>query len=155
MSVTELQLQEGVQQVLRDMDVLAPQSIVINDWSVLDNSLAMSPYVIIENSDTFASVQDTVSPVTTYVLRLWLLVALANTDWKTASDSFRDIRQMIVDMFNSGGRALGGIDSINVRRVVELTPIGQLYPPDIDPELVPQATPDYIAQYIGLEVELF
>lgn len=155
MSITEKQLQEGAQATLQGLDEIAPESVVINDWDVLDRPMVMSPFVIIENSNDFASTQDTLSPETTYTLRFWLLVGLANSDWKTASDTFRDVRQEIVDAFNGGGRSLGALDGVNARRLVSLTPIGQLYPPDIDPEMVPNATPDYIAQYLGLEVELF
>lgn len=156
MGVTEKDLQEATQAVLQGMIQFAPESVVINDWTVLDTSISMSPFVIIENSDDFVSQQDTFSAQTTYTLRFWLLVALANTDWKTASDNFRDVRQAVVDTFNGGGRALGGtMDGINVRRIMQLTPIGQLFPPDIDPDITPNATPDYVTQYLGLEVEIF
>jgi hypothetical protein len=157
MSVTEKQLQEGAQSVLQAISDFAPESIVINDWDVLNRPLAMSPFVIIENSDDFVSTQDVPSEETTYTLRFWLLVALANSNWKDASDAFRDIRQVVVDAFNEGGRSLNitSTNGINARRLVGITPIGQLYAPDIDPELTPSATPDYIAQYLGLEVDLF
>jgi len=157
MAATELQLQEGAQTVLQGIEGLQPISVVVNDWSILDRPMVDAPFVLIVNADDFNSTQVTVTATTGYTLRLWLIVALANADWKAAYDEFRDYRQQIIDKFNEEGtnRSLGGLDGVNVTRIFSISDIGYIYPPNVDPDNQPDTIPDYVAQFIGLEIEQY
>jgi hypothetical protein len=97
--MSEATIQLGIQAALRAMSEFEDADIVINDWSVLDQSSSAAPYVIIENADDFTSRQDTVTPVTRWEIPLTLIERF--DDWQPALDNLRTRRQAIIDKINS------------------------------------------------------
>jgi len=154
MAVSEQTIQEAIQDTIQALAAFADDSVVINDWTILDGSLSGSPFVIIVNADEFDSTQDNSAGADNFTIKLWLIESLSNTSWKDAYDNFRDHRQAIITAMKDGARSPGGA-GVDVRRVRSDGPIGFIYPVGIDPEHQPDALPDYVAQYIALEVEEF
>ena len=146
---------EGIQDVIQALAQFASSDVVINDWSVLDESGANAPYCIIENSDTFDSTQGTVSEETRWDIVVNLIYYLSNTDWKTGMDGFRDTRQAIIDTFNAvgTGRSAGGLAATYIERIRSETPITYIYPHGYDPEFDAEAVPAFAAQAFVFEAE--
>lgn len=157
MTATELQLQEAIQDVIQELDYFEDEDVTINDWSVLDWPLVQSPYFVIITADNFDSLQDVITASTSYDIKAMLIVGLADKDWHDAYNEFRDIRQDIIDKFNAVGtaRSAGGIEGVNIRNIRNLSDVGFIYPQGVDPELSPDATPDYLIQMFGFVVEQY
>jgi hypothetical protein len=157
MTATELQLQQGLQAVVQGLDEFDDRDVVINDWAVLDRPVSEAPFLVFINADEFDSRQVTMTATTGYTVKAWLIVYLGGREWEDAYNEFRDVRQAIIDKFNAVGtaRTAGGIDGVNVPRIYNLSEIGFIYAQGQDPELTPDALPEYLAQMIAFEVEQF
>lgn len=155
---TEKQLQEGIQTVLQAVSRFEAEDVTINDWDVLDRPGVQAPFVIIINEDEFDSRMDTTDTQESETVKAWLLVWLGARTWKEAYDDLRDTRQAIKDAFNTIGstaRSAGGLEGVNIRRLRSLSEIGYIYAQGVDPEEQVDATPEYLAQMLGFDVEQF
>jgi hypothetical protein len=116
-TVTEKQLQEGLQTKIQSLTAFTNDYVVINDYSLLDEKRTVEKIFIIENSDSPEALQSTgdrgygsfTIPGT---------MAVRFDDWKESLNSFRDTRQEIFSLFNSttGARSLG-LSSVTVDSV--------------------------------------
>ena len=118
-------------------------NVVINDWSIFDDYVGNSPYVILSISDTFGSRMDTASDQTNW--EPGLLLALEWTGWKATLDSFGTHRQNIINLFNSGSvRSAGGIEAFDISELRSNGPILPRFPPYV--ENLQEATPLFLFQ---------
>lgn len=154
--MSEVTIMEGIQTSIQSMSEFADVDVVINDWDILDQVGAkkQAPYVIIEISDDFESLQNTVTPNNTWNIKVTLIEAFVKK-WKPTLDDLGTRRQAIIDKINDGSnRSAGGLDGTSINSIIAGGPVTEVtrrYP--LDPgEAVP---PDYLAQPIILEVEEF
>ncbi len=153
MAVSEQTIQEAFQTALQALVDFADASVTINDWSVLDGATENAPYVIIENSDDWDALQETVTGVDNWHIPFTLAVKLASDTWETALNNFRDTRQNIITAFRTGNaRSAFGQAGVYIPRLRPDGPVGYIYSPDVDPEQQPYATPLFISQRIVAEV---
>jgi len=155
MAVSELTIQEAFQSALQALSRFEDSDVVINSWEVLDQSTDNAPYVIIENSDDWDSLQETVTVTNNYRLPFTLVVKLAADTWTIAMNNFRDTRQAIIDAFTGSGRSAFGQAGVYVQRIRPDGPIGYIYSPDVDPEQQPYATPLFVSQRIIADIVQF
>lgn len=149
--MSEATIQTAIQDTLEALAEFQPGAVVINDWRRLDASLQLSPYAIIETADQFNSRQDSLTPVTQWVIPVTILVRF--TDWQASYDALRDLRQAIVDGFNAVGddRAPGG-GSVTASVIRSEGPVGEWYD---NYNGQPGPAPIFITQRLALEVEEF
>lgn len=95
--MSESAAQTAIQTALQALSDFADADVVINDWSVLDQSKAHAPYVIIETADAFEG--GAVTGATRWEIVLNLFVSF--DDWTQAKNDFRDVRQAIIDAVDS------------------------------------------------------
>jgi hypothetical protein len=155
--MTEKAVMEGIQDTIQSISNFASSDVVINDWTVLDASGQNAPYVIIENSDIWSSMQGTLEEVNRWEIIVNLIYYLADTDWTTGMNGFRDTRQAILDAFNAvgTGRSAGGLEATDIERIRAETPITYMYPDGVDPEFEPDAMPIFAAQSMVFEAMEF
>lgn len=155
---SEAEIQAGIQTVLRELDYFEDTDVVINDWTVMDQSLDRAPYAIIFTSGDFSSRQDSYTAQDNYTLPVMLIVALGARSWEVSYNEFQSVRQTVLNKFNANGstaRSANGIDGLNIMRIFSLTEISYVFPQGVDPDIMPDATPDFITQVLGFEVEQF
>ncbi len=152
---TEKQLQEAIQTTIQALDFFDDLDVVINDWEILDQPSQQAPYVVIQNSDEFTARQDTATQTTRYTIKGWLVVELASRSWKDAYDELRDVRQAIGDAFVGSARSAGGLAGVMITAVHSLSDIGFIYAQGVDPEIQPDAIPQFLTQMLGFDVEQF
>lgn len=154
---TELSIEQAVQNTLQALSSFEDQDVTINDWNVLDEPTAKSPWAIVVTSDDFDSRQDTTTATTDYTVPVWLVVDLTGQTWEEAYNQLRDVRQEIVDTFNAVGtaRSAGGLDGVNLVRIFAMSEITYIYPQNVNPDLTPDTLPDYVTQMIGFEFEQY
>lgn len=151
-TITEAQIQSGLQTAIQAMDEFADADVVINDWGVLDKSSSNAPYVIITSADVFDSMQDTVSPQNTWDIQAALVERF--TTWKATLDNLTTRRQAIIDKINTTNvRTAGGLTGVNIRRVRNRSDIEPYYDPYVQD--IGEAIPIYLIQTIVLETETF
>jgi len=152
--MSELSVQTGIQTALRSMSEFADGDVVINDWSILDEEMSNSPYVIISTADDFDSRQDVVTPENGWDILLFLYVRWTN--WSDTMNDFRDYRQAIIDKINSDTvRSAGGLEGVNIVRMYNGSAVEPYYDPYITPEQYDEAMPDFLWQVLVLETEEF
>ena len=151
--MSEQAVHEGIQAVIRQIAAFAAADVVINDWSVLDQSSQAAPYVIISNADDFRSRQDATSPQTTWQVPVAIYERW--TDWPTTLANLRARRQAIIDEFNvvSDNRAANGLPAVTIDEIRNDGPITPYYGPYIRAEEVPDALPQFLMQTLILSVE--
>src|SRR3990172_3587395 len=155
MAVSEQTIQEAFQSALQALSRFEDSDIVINNFEVLAQSPDTAPYVIIENSDDWESLQETVTVTNNSRLPFTLVVKLAADTWTVAMNNFRDTRQAIKDAFTGSGRSAFGQDGVYVQRIRPDGPIGYIYSPDVDPDQQPYATPLFVSQRIIADIVQF
>lgn len=142
--MSESSIQTAIQTILRATSQLADASVVINDWSILDDAFTGSPWAVIQNADDFDAPQE-INTNVTWSERVTLMQAF--TDWSTALNAFRDLRQAVIDQVNSTtGRSLGGMSGMQVRTIRAGSPVRPFYAYEV-------ADPNE-AEPIGLEQDL-
>lgn len=150
--MSELAIQTALQTAFKAMDEFADADVLINDWTVLDQSVLKAPYVIISDADTFRSRQDTSTPNTTWEIVVTLLENFE--DWTTALDNVRTRRQAIIDKVNTGDtRSAGGLEGTSIDEIRSGTPITPRY--DTYVENISEAEPIYLFQDLILVCEEF
>jgi len=148
---TELQIQNGMKaSILGITKYFDAGTAVINEDTFLDESIYRMPAVNILNSDEFISRQDTTTATGSYSTIVLLYIEF--TDWKTSQNQFRDVRQAIIDEFNTVGtaRSAGGLDGVTINQISSGGPIIGISWNDND-----QTLPVYLMQPLVFEVELF
>lgn len=152
--MSEATIQSGIQTAIRAMAEFADADVVINDWGIMDQASSNAPYVLIENSDTFESKQQTVSANTVWELPITLIERF--TDWDTTLNNLRTRRQAIIDAINTGDiRTAGGLEAVDISSVRNDGGISYIYDAYIDPTDEPNALPTFISQRILLVAEEF
>lgn len=148
--MSEYTIQQGIQTFIQSMSEFADADVVINDWSLLDQSTTLAPYVIIENSDDFKTMWRTKSAEASWNIPITLLEAFS--DWKTTLDNFRTRRQAILDAFDTSPGAVPGLTVDTIRNDGA---IGQVYAAYMTPEQAANALPVFLSQRIILEAQEF
>ena len=145
---TEAQLQIGLQTQLRAVTGFTAADVVINDYSLLDESTDRTPIAIISNADAFDALQASGNR-SSGTIPLPVTIGVRFYDWQESLNAFRDIRQAIITYFEdtNGSRALGleavSVDSITAGGNVD-------YLDDGRGEL-----PVWVTQLLLFNVELF
>jgi hypothetical protein len=153
--MSEILIQEGIQDVIQAMDEFSNADVVINDYAPFDFSSLEAPYVIIENSDEMESTQDGFSPNTTWNIQIILIERFI--DWETTQNNFRTRRQAIIDEFNSEGnaRSAGGLEATNIKSIRTGTPVLEWYDPMLAENQRTNALPVFLFQRLILVTEEF
>ena len=150
--MTELAIQTALQTIIKNMDEFKDASVLINDWTMLDQSVLKAPYVVISDADTFRSRQDVMTPETTWEVVVTLIENFL--DWETALNNIRTRRQAIIDKINSGdSRSAGGLEGVSIDEIRSGTPITPRY--DTYVEDITEAEPIYLFQDLILVCEEF
>ena len=151
--MSEAAIQADIQDVIQLVDGFSNASVVINDWTILDQSSQNAPYVIILTADDFTSRQDTVTPDTTWFVPILLIVRFVN--WADSPTELGTYRQALIDEFNkvstnrSPGAAAGIMVSADVIRnegTIDGIPGPWRHPDEIISD------PDFIGQRIIFEI---
>lgn len=148
--------QEFLQSWFQDMGDFEWDSVVINDYSIFDSSKANGAFLIIENSDTFISRQETASAQTQWDIPVIIVQPYSfseNSDQSTFDD-FRDARQAIINKANdrTGNRTVG--DGAHIVDIRSGTPVINWYAAGSDPG-TPGTFPIYLIQQIIMALETF
>ena len=150
--MSESSIQTGLQAAIQSMFEFADADVVINDWSILDNSNANAPYVIIENADEFTSRQDVMTPVTKWSEKITLIEKFE--DWDTTLNGLRTRRQAIIDKINTGeARSAGVLEAVTIDEISSGGPIGYIYNRYIPDEQINEELPAFLSQLIILACE--
>ena len=133
---TEKTIAEHIQTQIRTLTAFEDASVTINDSAYLDGPIELAPFFSVYTSNQFESRQSQCPGVLTLDMQCVLLVEFV--DWQTSFDSFRDIRQTIIDRFTTSNSAAINIsgDSIptirGIRSAGDITGItyteGQTFP---------------------------
>lgn len=95
---TEKQLQEAIQTCILTLDTYEGGDVVINDWTIFDQQVAFSPYVIIGN----CSIPEIDYRNDTHKWTIPLVVAVAfGKTWEITENQVRDYRQEIITLFRT------------------------------------------------------
>lgn len=113
----ELKTQEFLRALLVDnLDEYEEHDVVINDWTILDGTMARSPYIIIENAPNVETDQ---RRVYSYDLPITLVVSFV--DWQETLNGFRTFRQNIVNL-------LAGNNSVTkIKSTTEIAEMHDVY----------------------------
>jgi tryptophan 2,3-dioxygenase len=151
---SETAIQLGIKTAIQSMIEFADADVVINDWSILDQSSQAAPYVIIENADNFRSMQITQTPENTWDIPITLIERFI--DWTTSLNNFRDRRQAIIDKINSGDeRSANGLSGVTIDEIRSDGSIGQIFLAYLTPEQQVEALPTFLSQRIVLVTKEF
>lgn len=148
--MSEKAVQEGIQDAIQSLTGFANADVVINDWTILDQTVASGPYAIIRNSDTFSN-DASINTNTTWHVPIEIYEAF--TEWDASSGAFRDTRQTVIDAFSGVNRSAGGIVGMLVKDVHSGADVEYYYGPHAEHEEL--ADPIFIAQSIILVCEEF
>jgi hypothetical protein len=153
--MSEQTIQESMQDTIQDIAAFSRDMVVINDWTVLDESAEHGPRFIIENADEVTSRRDVTTPGERWHIPGTLIEPFE--DWSTTLNNFRDRRQSIMDAFNAVGtaRSASGATGTNVEVIRNQDPIGYVFETYTDPDQEPEALPIFIQQRLIFEVVLF
>ena len=144
--MSEKALQESLQTTLQALTGWSAVKVVINDWRILDGSRTSAPYAIIETADSFNSNQLAMIPVVNWQIPVTIFVAWQ--DWGEAYDSFRDLRQAVIDgIADSGDFA----NKYLVNAIRNDGIIGEWLDPYQNADANPM--PIYVTQRLILEIE--
>ena len=148
--MSEQSIHTATQATLKSIESFQNASIVINDWTVLDDSTQNAPYVIIQTADEFRSEQPTMSVKTRWDVYLNLIVRFE--DDETTYNEVRRLRQTIIDEFNlvGGNRSAGGAENVTADVIRNGSDILGRYDRNIGND--PEADPLFLGQLIILEV---
>jgi hypothetical protein len=149
---TEQTIQEALQTIFQGMDEFGNDDVVINDWSVLDNPIEDSPYIIISNSDDFEASQPGKTQVTDWAIHITIFQQFS--EWSTSFNLFRDSRQAIISVMVDGNRTLG-LPGLNLKTIENEGPIEPYFEPYLTPEEIQEAIPIFIFQRFIFNFEEF
>lgn len=149
--MSEKSVMEALETDLEELANFAVGDVVINDYGVFDQWVGLSPYLILSTSDTFSSRMDTSVAQTRWSLGLTLVVQFV--DWATTLTAFRDHRQDILDLLNSGDKRVAGQASVDIGEIRSASPILPWHGQYVEDRS--QAHPIFLFQDWELDVEEF
>jgi hypothetical protein len=148
--MSETLIQQGIQDVIQALSAFADADVVINDWTIYDQSVLDGPYVLIESADEFEARMDTVEPVTLWQERVTLIEPFE--DWQTTLNNLRTRRQAILDAFNAVGTARSaGLEATDIAIIRTQGSIDPYYDVYADPDAGPD--PAFLQQTLLFECE--
>ena len=152
---TEKQLQEAAQTCLLTLDSYDGGDVVINDWTIFDQQITFSPYVIIGNCPLPNIDYRTDEHV--WQIPLILAVAFQKT-WEETENQCRDYRQEIITLFRTDPYQQLGLstadEGLEIQRIVPNTAFLPWYDPMLSDEQLQtrSTTPLFLYQELGLVV---
>src|SRR5579859_7400979 len=112
MAISEATIQTALQTTLQALPAFGAAAVVINNWSILDQSIQNAPYVIITTADNFDLLLTAPTSPRSYQIPITLVQAFV--DWTTTLGNLRDRRQAVVDGIDNGSLATaGGLSGIS------------------------------------------
>jgi len=152
---TEALIISGIQTAIQSLDEFASVDVRIGDWGILDEETAKAPYVILEQSDSFFSRQDTVTPTTKWDIVVNLLVSFDG--WDKAKLALGTYRQALIDKFNTVGtsRAAGGLVGVTIDVIRSDGEIFAIFDAYLTPTELIEAEPVFLAQRLVFETSEF
>lgn len=153
--IDEKPVQEGIQVTLRDMDEFAefPGSVVINVWDIFDRPIIEGPFALIENSDNFLVLQDTVSEEAVWEIPVTIMVGF--DDWDSSRNALRELRSAVCRAFVGEERSPGTSDTtpVNVVQIRNDGPITEIRQAYAGRENEQDSLPLYVAQTLIFEAQ--
>jgi len=148
---TEAGIIAGIQAAIQSLDEFANADVIIGDWTVLDGEMANAPYVLIEQSDTFYSRQDAMTPNTRWDIVVNILVAFDG--WQKSKEAIGTTRQALISKFNTVGtsRAAGGLEGVTIDVIRSDGEIFGIFDAYLTPTDLIEAEPIFLAQRLVFE----
>jgi len=147
--MSEATIRSGISTAIKAMTEFADADVVISEWGILDQSNLSAPYVLIEISDDFRSVQNTVTPQTTWNIPINLIERF--TDWDETMVNLATRRQAIIDKINSSNiRSAGGLDGVDISEIRNDGYITPIFSRSDQEDLYEDALPIFLMQRILL-----
>jgi hypothetical protein len=155
MSVTELQVQQGLQTLIRELGAYASADVVINDWSIFDQWVGQAPYVIIQNAHDVNYQKRSSAEQRRYTTLITLVEQFE--DWETTYNAFRASREALINQIDSdNNRTANGLDGMDIVEIRNTTPILPKYPNHVmDQEDLSGVEPEFLFQTLGVQWETF
>lgn len=153
---SEQEIQEGIQASVREIDTYFQRdSVVINDWTILDRPVSEGSFFNIMTASTFRSRKDTAAEQEFWDIPGMLVVPFV--DWNETMILFRDVRQAILDKFNEVGtsRSAGGLEGCTITEIRSGGPVTPAYLAYTDPANRADELPQYLTQLMTFAVETF
>ena len=153
--MTEATIQAGIQDVIQSMGEFATASVVLNDYSIYDQSSSKAPYVLIQTADDFSSRQDAPTAITTYMIPVTLVEKF--TDWPTTLNNLTTRRDALLTKFNAVGtaRSADGLEATSINAIRPAGPIAFVYDAYLSESEQAEALPVFVAQTLIFETEEF
>ena len=151
--MNETAVQAAIQTTLKAMSEFADADVVINDWSILDQSSLAAPYVIITNAADINEARDTSDAQTAYTVPVTLVERFTN--WADTLNGLRNRREAIFNAFTGSARSANGLEGTNFTRVRTVGPIVEYYDRGLSSEQLAVALPVFLQQDIAIDVEEF
>lgn len=151
--MNETAVQAAIQTTLKAMSEFADADVVINDWSILDQSSLAAPYVIITNAADINEARDTTDAQTAYTVPVTLVERFTN--WADTLNGLRNRREAIFNAFTGAARSANGLEGTNFTRVRTASPILEYYDRGLSSEQLAVALPVFLQQDIAIDVEEF
>ena len=132
---------------LKTLNDFADADVVFNDASILDDSAANAPYVIIYTSDGFLSEQSVMTEENSWDIPILLVIEFE--DWETSMNAFRALRQTVLDLFNENSSVDNRSgDGLHIPIIRSDSPIEGIYDAQ---DFSDQSVPDFLSQRIIFE----
>lgn len=100
---TEKAIAEHIQTQIETLTAFETGSVTINNSEYLDGPIELAPFFSIYTSNQFNS-QQSACPGT-FSLDMQCVLLVEFVDWQESLDTFRDIRQTIIDKFTTSNAA--------------------------------------------------
>ena len=151
----ETTIQAAIQAKIQSMAEFADADVVINDWSLLDQSSLAAPYVIISNAVGITARKDTAAEQVTYGIPITLIERFTN--WKPTLDNLRTRREAIFNAYaaNDNARSAGGLEGVTIDVIRTDGPEEPYFDRGLSAEQQAVALPVFIQQTLVLDVEEF
>jgi len=150
--MSEQTIQEGIQDIIQGMSEFDDDEVLINDFSMFDESVSGGRRVVIETSDDFVARRDTRDPVTKWQIKVWLVEVFDG--WDTTLINFRNGRQAIIDtMDTDDNRSADGLEGITIDEIRSQTPVLPWFDPYLTPDELVEAEPIYLYQIMIMDAE--
>lgn len=123
---TEEQLQEGIKTSILSLSAFKKGDVVINDWTIFDQQISKSPYVIIgncSNPEISYRAEEHIWPIP-----MVIAIGFGKT-WQVTENEMRDRRQDIITLFETDPYQQLGLSAANEGLEVEnISPITEFLP---------------------------
>lgn len=143
--MTDTTIMNGLVSLLKTLQRFSKAEIVIDDYSILDETVHRSPYLILETPDDFESTQRTKIPVTVWNVPVTLFVRF--TEWKDSLEEFRECRNELITLMNgTAGERSANQQSTTIDTIKNIGKIQPFYDPYLSEEQVKVAMPLFLFQ---------